>query len=1026
MKKILIAIFISVTLAANATTYFLGPNGNDASGNGSINAPWKTLAFACSKAISSGDIIHVNAGTYPETSQSKLAAGVSIEGEGVNSLITSNIATEYMYTILLQSGSEGTNGNQHISNIKMNGSSSAFAAIGINARSNVKIYNCTFENFFAQGVMFNGGTGYLSRAPGTFATGNEFHDNIITNCARYVAANNNGDGCVMIGGQNGLLIYNNTITQTARGAGLNGYCFKYYSEGYNKGVKIYNNILTTAPAAGSEPSNSWGFILESHNSLGGMELYGNTCKGAWDLCGSSKGTYEFAWDIHDNTMGFDTQSPALDTEGDVGIRFESNFERSNIYRNHFKNLSMAIYVSCSTGFTMKDLYIYSNLFENLGTNINGKGWALRFTPNPMSDLSNTVTNWNIWNNVIIAGTSHSTAYGIQLPYGNASNFSVRNNIIEGFDQGPVQNGTSGSGSNVSIENNIFYNNGNSNAAAGSIAYTNYVNQNNLKVDPLFVSSTDFHLQSSSPAIGKGIDVGLTTDYNGNSWKNPPSIGAFESGSASSAPVAPVYQSSLVANATPAVIQMVYNLSLTNVVPAVSAFNVQVNSVGRSINSVTIAGSIVQLTLAGAIVYGDIVTVSYTAPVSNPLQTAAGGQSATIGAQTVTNNVAAIIPVYVSSAVANATPSLLEMTYNLTLANIVPAVSSFSVLVNSAARTVSTVVISGTKVQLTLSSPIVYGDVITVSYIKPSFNFLQTSSAGIAASISNQPVTNNCINIAPTVVITSPVINSSFTSPATITITANASDTDGSISMVEFYSGSTKIGSFSSAPYSFTWNNVASGSYSLTVIATDNKNAKTTSSAIPITVNNGTYATNKHPMIKISNPRKGNNYDNLSSIEIDATASDPDGSISKVEIYNGAVKLVEMSSAPYTFTWKDVAAGTYKITAIATDNLNDTTISSPVEFIVGVKVKYDANSDMINLYPNPKDGHFSIEFVSPLKNEKSEIVITDLAGKQVYNGPVLKEEITKQFDLSGSKAGIYVMIVKDKDIIVTKKFIKNSQ
>jgi chitinase len=409
-----------------------------------------------------------------------------------------------------------------------------------------------------------------------------------------------------------------------------------------------------------------------------------------------------------------------------------------------------------------------------------------------------------------------------------------------------------------------------------------------------------------------------------------------------------------------------------------------------------------------------------------LQTTTGDQAATISAQAVTNGVNSINPVYASAAVANAKPSLLEMTYNLTLANIVPAVSSFSVLVNSAARTVSTVVISGTKVQLTLSSPIVYGDVITVSYIKPSFNFLQTSSAGIAASISNQPVTNNCINIAPTVVITSPVINSSFTSPATITITANASDTDGSISMVEFYSGSTKIGSFSSAPYSFTWNNVASGSYSLTVIATDNKNAKTTSSAIPITVNNGTYATNKHPMIKISNPRKGNNYDNLSSIEIDATASDPDGSISKVEIYNGAVKLVEMSSAPYTFTWKDVAAGTYKITAIATDNLNDTTISSPVEFIVGVKVKYDANSDLINLYPNPNDGHFSIEFISPLKNEKSEIVITDLAGKQVFNGPILKEEITKQFDLSGSKAGIYVMIVKDKDIMVTKKFIKNSQ
>jgi len=69
------------------------------------------------------------------------------------------------------------------------------------------------------------------------------------------------------------------------------------------------------------------------------------------------------------------------------------------------------------------------------------------------------------------------------------------------------------------------------------------------------------------------------------------------------------------------------------------------------------------------------------------------------------------PVYTSSAVANATPSILEMTYNLTLANIVPAASAFSVLVNSAARSVSTVAISGTKVQLTLSTRILPGDVV---------------------------------------------------------------------------------------------------------------------------------------------------------------------------------------------------------------------------------------------------------------------------------------------------------------------------
>ncbi len=183
------------------------------------------------------------------------------------------------------------------------------------------------------------------------------------------------------------------------------------------------------------------------------------------------------------------------------------------------------------------------------------------------------------------------------------------------------------------------------------------------------------------------------------------------------------------------------------------------------------------------------------------------------------------------------------------------------------------------------------------------------------------------------------------------------------------------------------------------------------------------SSNMHPVIMISNPSKGKVFENLTTVTIDAIASDPDGTVTKVEFFNGAVRLVELTTAPYSFIWKDVTSGSYSITAKATDNSNDTTISSPVEFVVGSKVKYDANSDIIKLYPNPNDGHFSIAFINPLENKKSDIVITDMAGKQVYNGPVLKEETIKKFDLSDSKSGVYIMMIRDKDILVTKKFIK---
>src|SRR5205807_10253554 len=80
------------------------------------------------------------------------------------------------------------------------------------------------------------------------------------------------------------------------------------------------------------------------------------------------------------------------------------------------------------------------------------------------------------------------------------------------------------------------------------------------------------------------------------------------------------------------------------------------------------------------------------------------------------------------------------------------------------------------------------------------------------------------NNPPTVSITSPANNASFNAPASITLSANASDTDGTISKVEFFNGSQSIGFATSSPYNVTWSNVAAGTYTITAKATDNSNA----------------------------------------------------------------------------------------------------------------------------------------------------------------------------------------------------------
>ena len=92
---------------------------------------------------------------------------------------------------------------------------------------------------------------------------------------------------------------------------------------------------------------------------------------------------------------------------------------------------------------------------------------------------------------------------------------------------------------------------------------------------------------------------------------------------------------------------------------------------------------------------------------------------------------------------------------------------------------------------------------------------------------------------PTVSITSPANGATFTAPASIPITASASESGGTISKVEFFNGSTLLGTATSSPYTFTWSSVPAGTYSLTAEAFDATGTTATSSAVSVTVNPAT-------------------------------------------------------------------------------------------------------------------------------------------------------------------------------------------
>ena len=383
-----------------------------------------------------------------------------------------------------------------------------------------------------------------------------------------------------------------------------------------------------------------------------------------------------------------------------------------------------------------------------------------------------------------------------------------------------------------------------------------------------------------------------------------------------------------------------------------------------------------------------------------------------------------VPTFVSAAIQNASPDKLEMTYSLSLAALVPPNSAFIVKVNGQTRTVNAVTVAGNKVTLKLASPVAFGQEVTVAYNKPATNPLQTPQGGQVATMTARNVINNVAetpNQPPLVSISSPTKNTGYIAPATITIEANATDSDGTITKVEFYNGQIKLGEVTKAPYLFKWNNVSDGGYQITAVATDNKNAKTVSSPVTVVVNKPASKINQPPFVRITNPDKGETFKRNESIILEAEALDPDGTISKIEFRIGNEVVAELSEAPWVFNWQNADTGQYVITVIATDNLGAVSQSAEVAFTV-----YEdkiPGFTMLNLYPNPNNGHFTVEMAKEIDSERLYTVFS-LSGKVLHNEKRDGHEVITEFNLIELPSGTYILTVSsDNKIIESRKFIK---
>jgi predicted phage tail protein len=165
-----------------------------------------------------------------------------------------------------------------------------------------------------------------------------------------------------------------------------------------------------------------------------------------------------------------------------------------------------------------------------------------------------------------------------------------------------------------------------------------------------------------------------------------------------------------------------------------------------------------------------------------------------------------------------------------------------------------------------------------------------------------------------VTLTAPANGATYTAPATVALSATASDPESALARVEFYADSALLGTATAPPYSFTWASVPAGTYALRAVAVDAQGATGSSATISITVE----APNEPPTVTLTAPANGASYSAPATIALSATAADPENVLSRVEFYSGTTMLGADTAAPYSFTWSGVPAGTYTVHAVAVD------------------------------------------------------------------------------------------------------------
>ncbi|WP_026968711.1 Ig-like domain-containing protein [Algoriphagus terrigena] len=166
-------------------------------------------------------------------------------------------------------------------------------------------------------------------------------------------------------------------------------------------------------------------------------------------------------------------------------------------------------------------------------------------------------------------------------------------------------------------------------------------------------------------------------------------------------------------------------------------------------------------------------------------------------------------------------------------------------------------------------------------------------------------------------IIDPVANEIYYSGDDVLINTDITDPTGLLSKVFFYQGDSVIGRVYEAPFQYTWPTPTPGNFNLKAVAFDLIGRTAESEIVPISIQIG-GPVNRTPTVEIISPSDNQSIDLGIDILISTLPNDPEGTLDRVEIYEGNNLLGTVTQAPFELLWSPSSLNSYDIRAVVYD------------------------------------------------------------------------------------------------------------